>query len=228
METPANRQGGDGTSAQGTASTATTTATTASNITIDDSATRGLGPDASESAGGDRMARVRTEASRLKDQAMGKARTAAETGKEKASSTLDNLAQMAREMADRLEQEQGLQVANYARRAADAIGGFSQTLRERDVDALVDDAREMVRRSPAVAIGAAAAVGFALSRFLKASAHESESRMGSDMTSAGTGMSGTSRAGAGSASASVGTTGTAGALGTTGTSGTTGGTAFSA
>ena len=52
-------------------------------------------------------------------------------------------------------------------RAADAVAGFTDTLKDKDVDELLNEAREAVRRNPALAIGAAAAVGFVLVRLLK-------------------------------------------------------------
>ncbi len=46
-------------------------------------------------------------------------------------------------------------------RVADALKG-------KDVDDLVEDTRKFIREKPAVAIGAAAAVGFVLMRLMKA------------------------------------------------------------
>jgi len=167
----------------------------ASGIGIDDSTTRS-GPDASESSaatgstmsqggfsagttggsaigstgagGSDRMARVREEATKLRGQATDRARTAAEQGKSRATETIDGLARAVHDAAGNLEQQVSPQVAQYAHRAADALDSLSSSLRNKSVDELVDDARSFARRSPAVAIGAAVAVGFALARFLKA------------------------------------------------------------
>ncbi len=47
------------------------------------------------------------------------------------------------------------------------MSGFADTLRAKDVDELVAEARDFVKKSPAVAIGAAAAVGFVLARMVK-------------------------------------------------------------
>lgn len=164
---------------------------TASGIGIDDSTTRS-GPDVSESSaatgstmsqgsfntgatggstgtgGRDRLARVREEATKLRGQATDRARSAAEQGKTRATETIDGLARAVHEAAGNLEQQVSPQVAQYAHRAADALDNLSDSLRNKSVDELVDDARSFARRSPAVAIGAAVAVGFALARFLKA------------------------------------------------------------
>ncbi|MEI9850044.1 MAG: phage holin family protein [Sphingomonas sp.] len=55
----------------------------------------------------------------------------------------------------------------YARSAAEGLSGFAETLRGKQVDELIDDATAFVRRSPAIAIGTAAAVGFVLARLIK-------------------------------------------------------------
>lgn len=165
----------------------------ASGIGVNDSLTAGSGPDIGQAAPGvsgaaasgtmaagtttigtedassEKFARVKTEASKLRDQATDRARSAAVTGKQRASETIDGLAQTVHETAAKLEQQTSPQVARYAHQAADALDSLSATLRTKDVDELVDDARQLIRRSPAIAIGAAAAIGFALSRFLKAS-----------------------------------------------------------
>lgn len=151
---------------------------TAGDINVDDTGSRLGEPNMNQSAdgavsgsGGQRFARAkeqaREQATKLKGQATERARTAAESSKQKAVGTIDGLAQAARETADRLG-EQNPQAAEYARKAADAITNFSRSLEQKSVDDLVDDARQLVRRSPGVAVGAAVAVGFILARFLKA------------------------------------------------------------
>ena len=70
--------------------------------------------------------------------------------------------------ATQIDEKLGNAYGDYARRAADAVSGFSNSLRDKDVDALVGEARDVVRRSPALAIGAAAAAGFVIARLIKA------------------------------------------------------------
>lgn len=119
---------------------------------------------------GTTLDRIRAEAASLRDQATGTARTAAETGKTKASDTIDGVAQFVHDSAATLGERTAPQVADYANRAADALDDFSQTLRTKSIDELIGDVRNFVKRSPAVAVGAAVAIGFALTRFAKASA----------------------------------------------------------
>jgi hypothetical protein len=170
----------------------------ASGIGIDDAATR-IGPDAGESSaatgstmsqggfntgatpgsagGSEKLSRARErakeEAVRLRGQATDRARSAAETGKTRATETIDGFARAVHEAAGNLEQQVNPQIAQYAHRAADALDSLSDSLRNKSVDELIDNARDFARRSPAVAIGAAVAVGFALSRFLKATSSPS-------------------------------------------------------
>ncbi len=100
------------------------------------------------------------------------AKTAAATGKAKTSETLDGVSAMVEDVARALDERVGPKYGAYARRAADALSGASDTLKAKDVDALLDDVRDFVRRKPAVAIGAAAALGFVLTRLLKADQDE--------------------------------------------------------
>lgn len=108
------------------------------------------------------------KASELKDQATDKARNYAEEGKARASAGLDSVAKLIGDNAAQIEEKLGATYGDYARRAADAVAGFSGQLRDKPVDELLEDARGLVRRSPALAIGAAAAAGFVLARVIKA------------------------------------------------------------
>ncbi len=108
------------------------------------------------------------KAAEFKDQYADKARGYAEQGKERASAGLDSVAKMIGDGAGQIDGALGATYGDYVRRAAGAVSDFSDTLRDKDVDELLDDARDLVRRSPAIAIGAAAAAGFVISRIIKA------------------------------------------------------------
>ncbi|UZK70123.1 hypothetical protein OKW76_03460 [Sphingomonas sp. S1-29] len=111
---------------------------------------------------------IKEEASKLGSQAADKARSFAGDGKAKASGALDEFSRMMSDAADTVDEKLGAQYGQYARSAADQIGGFAETLRDKEVDELLDDARVFVRKSPAIAIGTAAALGFVLARIIKA------------------------------------------------------------
>lgn len=107
-------------------------------------------------------------AAKAKSQATDKARVYAEDGKARATGALGELAKMLGDAAGQVDNKLGAQYGQYARGAADQVQGFASTLDSKSVDELFDDARELVRKSPAVAIGVAAAAGFALARLLSA------------------------------------------------------------
>jgi hypothetical protein len=61
----------------------------------------------------------------------------------------------------------GEQYGKYARSAASGIANFSESLRGKEVDDLLDDVTAFVRKSPAIAVGVAAGLGFVLARLIK-------------------------------------------------------------
>jgi ElaB/YqjD/DUF883 family membrane-anchored ribosome-binding protein len=118
--------------------------------------------------GGTAVNQLKSGAQNLRQQATGKVREYAEDGKGRATSALGDFSNVIREAADSIDERLGSEYGQYARRAADAVQDFSRNIEDKSVDELYDDARDIVRKSPAVAIGVAAAVGFALVRLVKA------------------------------------------------------------
>lgn len=118
------------------------------------------------------VAQVKEEASSgsetFANKASDKAREYANVGKDKASGALDEISQMVEGVARTIDEKVGSQYGDYARRAAGAVSGVADALKGKEVDELVDNARTFIREKPAVAIGAAAAIGFVLTRLLKA------------------------------------------------------------
>ncbi|MEO5867478.1 MAG: hypothetical protein ABIS14_08035 [Sphingomonas sp.] len=106
-------------------------------------------------------------ASKLTRDAADKARTYAEDGKARAGGVLDELSRMMSEAAGTVDEKVGAQYGQYARTAADAVSNFSSSLKSKNVDDLLGEAREFAKKSPAVAIGTAAALGFVLARLIK-------------------------------------------------------------
>jgi hypothetical protein len=135
----------------------------------------GSGADLSTSAGGTATGKgskvidqLKTEAASLRGQATTRVRDFAEGGKARASDALDELSRVVDEAAGSIEERLGGEYGGYARRASGAVSDFAATLRNKDVDELYDGARSAVRKSPVIAIAAAAVVGFALVRLVKA------------------------------------------------------------
>lgn len=106
-------------------------------------------------------------ASRLGREAADKARGYVEGGKTRAGGALDDLAKMMTDAAATVDEKVGPQYGQYARSAAEAISGFSESFKAKDLDDLIADATGFVKKSPAIAIGTAAALGFVLVRLIK-------------------------------------------------------------
>ncbi|MES2495156.1 MAG: hypothetical protein V4618_03510 [Pseudomonadota bacterium] len=101
------------------------------------------------------------------DQAGSRARDYATQGKDRAVDALDNVASLVGDAASQVSNKLGDQYGGYIQQAADAVSGFATTLRDKDAEELIGDARNAVRSSPAIAIAAAAAVGFLMARVIK-------------------------------------------------------------
>ena len=110
---------------------------------------------------------IKDAGGKLTAQASDKVRSFAEMGKERAGGALDQLAQMLSDAAGQVDGKLGAQYGQYARTAAEQVQGFSASVRDKNVDELLEDARVIIRKSPAIAIGAAAAVGFVLARLVQ-------------------------------------------------------------
>ena len=115
----------------------------------------------------DAAAKVGDATAGLRAQAADKARDLAAQGKERTVGALDNVVKLVDDAAGTIDAKVGEQYGAYARQASQAVSGLADTLRNKDVDELVADARDLVRNSPAIAIGAAAAIGFVIARLVK-------------------------------------------------------------
>jgi ElaB/YqjD/DUF883 family membrane-anchored ribosome-binding protein len=103
----------------------------------------------------------------FKAKATDSARAAAEKGKDRATEAVGSIGKLIRDSAATIDENVGKQYGDYARSAAEMVDGFAGKMDAKDVDALAEDARQFVRKSPAVAIGAAAAIGFVLARLIR-------------------------------------------------------------
>lgn len=119
-----------------------------------------------------RAASLKDTAIDLKDQAGAKAYDAANAGKGKAAEAVGGLAKLIEDTATTVDDKFGKQYGDYARSAASSVSGFATNLDSKELDELADSAREFVKKSPAVAVGAAAVVGFVLARLLKGSSKD--------------------------------------------------------
>ena len=109
------------------------------------------------------------EASKYTDQASVRAKELANEGKTKTAGAMGSLAQMIEDAAPQVDEKLGSQYGDFARTAAKTVSGMATSLEKQDVDQLVNTTRDFVKKSPAVAIGAAAVAGFVLARMFKSS-----------------------------------------------------------
>lgn len=125
---------------------------------------------------------VREQVNSIKGQATDKIRQFADTGKDRATSALDNFNEVVQDAARSVDEKLGEQYGQYAHRAADAVSSLAEGLRGKSVEDLLEDSRAIVRKSPALAIGAAALIGFALARVVKAGMPDDGSETDVDFT----------------------------------------------
>jgi len=113
------------------------------------------------------------QADEMKTQATRAARDAAGTAKAKTGTAMHSLARLISETSQTVDSRLGPQYGDYARQAANAVASAADALDQKDVDQLLGEARDFVRKSPAVAIGAAAIAGYVLMRLAKGSSNDS-------------------------------------------------------
>lgn len=104
----------------------------------------------------------------VRAQGYDRAREYALMGKDRATGALDEFIRMVNDAAAQVDDKVGSQYGDYARRAVDGLASFNEGLKGKDVDELFNEARELVARAPAVAVGTAAALGFVIARLAKA------------------------------------------------------------
>ena len=124
--------------------------------------------DKAQSLTGQAKQAVRENTAKAKEQATDKFRVYADDGKARGAGALEHLSKLLTDAAGQVDDKLGGQYGQYARSAADQIQGLADTVRNKDVDELMNDARGFVKASPAVAIGVAAALGFAVARLAQA------------------------------------------------------------
>ncbi len=111
--------------------------------------------------------KINEDFSAFKEKAADSARSAAEKGKDKTAEALGSVSKLIRDSAATIDENVGAKYGDYARSAADAVEGWGTKIDAKQVDDIAKDARDFVKNKPAVAIGAAAAIGFVLARMIR-------------------------------------------------------------
>ena len=123
---------------------------------------------ASTSTGSGRVIdKLRSGSGKLSGQAADKARGLLGQGIEKSAEALANVGKLVGDTAEGIDERLGAEYGDYARRAASAIEDAANSIAAKDADELIDDTRNFVRKSPAVALAGAAVAGFVIARLVK-------------------------------------------------------------
>lgn len=149
------------------ASKTPTTLPEGTDTVIDTADTPETGTTAEPSAFAKARQRAGDEAKKLTGQATDKAKGYAADGKAKATGGLRDVQRAMDDAAGSVDERLGENYGEYARMASSFVGGVADKLDAKEIDDLIEDAQNFVRKSPVVAIGIAAVAGFAIARLVK-------------------------------------------------------------
>ena len=111
---------------------------------------------------------VGEEASGLASDLKSRALDYAETGKRTGADRLNSFAGAVERAAAEIEEESP-ETAHFIQKAAQGTQRFSSRLRDRSINDLASEARDIARRQPLLVFGGAVVAGLILARFLKSS-----------------------------------------------------------
>lgn len=117
---------------------------------------------------------VRQSAAALLDETRRDGKKVLDRQKDAATEEVGAVASALRSAADDLHR-QDHRASRFVEFAADRLESFGNTVRNKDIDSLIDEAERLGRRSPAAFFAGSVALGFLLSRFLKSSARSRQS-----------------------------------------------------
>ena len=113
--------------------------------------------------------RIQHEAQRLTQEAKAQGQALFQDQKDAVAAQVNGLATALHRTADELQTQNQSAIAQYTQQAAEGIERFSQTLKDRDMGALIGQVESFARNQPGAFIGSAALLGFMAARFLKSS-----------------------------------------------------------
>jgi len=96
-----------------------------------------------------------------------KAAGIANEGKARATSAMSSFGKLVEEQGDTVDGAVGEKYGAYVRTAGKSIQDTASKLDEKSFEEMGEDAKEFVRKSPALAVGMAAAAGFLLARVFR-------------------------------------------------------------
>lgn len=118
---------------------------------------------------GDAMHHLQDDAKALFDSAKAQGTEHLEQYRETAAQQIESLARSATSAADELQDNDTLGISHYISDAAGSLGTFAESLRGKSADELLKQVGQMAKDNPALFVAGSIALGFGLSRFLRAS-----------------------------------------------------------
>lgn len=140
--------------------------------------------------------RAQTLASNVAASAQDKARSLAEEQKNAAADQVEDVARVIDNAAEQVERVLP-EAAHYVREAAEGVHRVSSAVREQSIDDVIDKVVEFARTRPGTFLAGSVLTGFALARFLKASADRRAERNSSGPVAKGRRSSGQARSASG-------------------------------
>lgn len=113
--------------------------------------------------------KVQQDAKEAAREAKHAAKEKTQEGMEKAAHGLDSISEAIDAAASKLDDENKHGLAQYAFRASESIAHLAENLQTRSIEDLAGEAKRMARNNPGLFLLGSVALGFGLSRFMKAS-----------------------------------------------------------
>src|SRR4051812_27304224 len=140
----------------------------------------GTGDGASLSGQGTEIiGQAQDQAMKLVDMARQQATSQVGMQQQRLAGTLNTVATALHDASRELRSQDEGPIADYVDSAASQVEHFANTLREQDLEQLMTTTAQFARRQPALFLGAAFALGFAATRFIKSSTPSSRGQMSS-------------------------------------------------
>lgn len=117
----------------------------------------------------DHVHAIGEEAGALLGEARQKGSEQLEHYRDSAADQLDSLQEGARSAAAALEGNDSLGLSRYLTQAAECMGDFAEQVRHESAESLLQRGAQLARSNPALFLAGSVAVGFAISRFMRAS-----------------------------------------------------------
>jgi hypothetical protein len=123
------------------------------------------------------IGQAQDQAMKFVDTARQQATSQISTQQQRLAGTLNTVATALHDASREMRDQDEAPIAEYVDTAAHQVEQFATMLREQDLEQLMNTTAQFARRQPALFLGAAFALGFAATRFLKSSAPSSRGHM---------------------------------------------------